>query len=116
MNRDVSLYLRDILQYMQDAQDFVRGVARERFAADKKTLYATVRAIEVIGEATKNIPEDLRRRHPAVPWKEMAGMRDKLIHAYVGIDIETVWLTVTDRIPALRPLIARVLAEMEERK
>jgi uncharacterized protein with HEPN domain len=115
MNRDVSLYLRDILQYMQDAQDFVRGVARERFAADKKTLYATVRAIEVIGEATKNIPEDLRRRHPAVPWKEMAGMRDKLIHAHVGIDIETVWLTVTDRIPALRPLIARVLAEMEER-
>lgn len=116
MSRNVALYLRDILQNMQDAEDFVHGMSREQFAADKKTVNAVLRSIEVIGEAAKNVPEDLRARHPAVPWKEMAGMRDKVIHFYFGVDVETVWLAVADRIPALRPMIAQALADLMERE
>jgi uncharacterized protein with HEPN domain len=71
MNRNVAFYLTDILQNMRDAEEFVLGLSYEQFAADKKTFNAVVRSIEIIGEAAK---------YPAVPWKEMAGMRDKVIH------------------------------------
>ena len=73
-----------------------------------------LRSIEVIGEATKNVPEEIRARYLTIPWKEMAGMRDKVIHFCFGVDKEMVWLVVKDRIPALRPLIERILREMKE--
>ncbi len=113
MKRKIALYIRDILQNMQDAEEFIQGISREQFEADKKTLNAVLRSVEVIGEAAKNIPDEIRSRYPGIPWKEMAGMRDKLIHDYMGVDIETVWLVVRDRIPALKPLIERVLQEVE---
>lgn len=115
MNRKVTLYLRDIVTNMADVQDFVQGVSREQFGTDKKTLNAVLRSIEVIGEAAKNVPDDVRQRYPQVPWREMAGMRDKLIHNYFGVDIETVWVVVTERIPALQPVIAQALADEEQR-
>jgi len=113
VKRKIALYIRDILQNMQDAEEFIQGISREQFEADKKTLNAVLRSVEVIGEAAKNIPDEIRSRYPGIPWKEMAGMRDKLIHDYMGVDIETVWLVVRDRIPALKPLIERVLQEVE---
>lgn len=114
MSRNVSLYIRDILQNMSDAEEFIRGLSYERFATDKKTFNAVARAIEVIGEATKHVPADLRNKHPAVPWKEMAGMRDKVIHFYFGVDQEAIWLVVQERIPALKPLIEQILRDLEE--
>jgi uncharacterized protein with HEPN domain len=99
---------------MQDAEGFVRGMTSEQFAADKRTLNAVLRSIEVIGEATKHIPEDIRLKYPDVSWKEMAGMRDKVIHFYFGVDADIVWRVVADRIPVLRPLLERVLRETEE--
>lgn len=114
MSRDISLYFKDILQNMQEAEEFIRGLSREQFAADKKTLNAVLRSIEVIGEAAKNVPEDVRARHPLVPWKEMAGMRDKVIHFYFGVDVETVWLVIKDRIPSIRPVIEQIFRGMEK--
>lgn len=90
MRRKVSLYLRDILQNMQEAQEFVAGMTYEQFAVDKKTLNAVLRSIEVIGEAVKHVPEEIRQRYPDIPWKEMAGMRDKVIHFYFGVDTRIV--------------------------
>lgn len=116
MRRNVSLYLFDILQNMRDAEEFIRGMDYEQFKSDKKTLYAVLRSIEVIGEATKHVPDEIRARYPTVPWKEMAGMRDKLIHDYLKVDVETVWLVVKERIPALKPVIEEILHDLKEQK
>lgn len=114
MSRNINLYIKDILQNMSDAEDFITGMSYERFANDKKTLNAVLRSIEVIGEAVKNIPDDIRNLYEDVPWKEMAGMRDKVIHFYFGVDKEIIWVVVKERIPVLKPVISRVLREIED--
>jgi uncharacterized protein with HEPN domain len=86
MTRAVVLYISDILQQMEDALEFIQGITYEQFVGDKKTINAVLRSIEVIGEAAKNVPEGIRARYPDIPWKEMAGMRDKVIHFYFGVD------------------------------
>jgi len=113
VTRNLVLYVKDILQNMQDAEEFIQGLSYEEFARDKKTFNAVVRAIEVIGEAAKNVPNSVRRKYPAVLWREMAGMRDKVIHFYFGVNREAVWLAVKERIPTIRPLIEQVLRDLE---
>lgn len=104
-------YLRDMIQMMDKIAAFIQGLEFKAFAADDKTYLAVVRAIEVIGEAAKNIPSTVTRRYPNVPWKKMAGMRDRLIHAYFGTDAKIVWETASNLIPALKPQIVRVLEQ-----
>jgi uncharacterized protein with HEPN domain len=103
----------DIAQSIEDTQDFVRGYGFDDFKRDKKTVYAVVRAMEVIGEAAKNIPEPIRSKYPNIPWRDMAGMRDKLIHAYFGVDVEVLWKTIQQDIPLLKVMISEMLAERE---
>lgn len=114
MKRDCRVYLRDILQAFRNAQGFVGRMSYEKFITDKKTVSAVVRELEVAGEATKQLPASVRRKYPDIPWSDMAGMRDKLIHFYFGVDMEIVWETVKVRIPKLEPLIEDVLADMEQ--
>ena len=78
--RDYKLYLKDVLSAMNNIKTFVEGMHFEAFCADDKTASAVIRKLEVIGEATKNVPDEIRQQHPTVPWKEMAGMRNRLIH------------------------------------
>jgi uncharacterized protein with HEPN domain len=110
MKRDVSLYLADIVENMDDAMQYVKGMTYDQFVKDSRTVKAVVRSIEIIGEAAKHVPEETRAESSGVPWKNMAGMRDKCIHDYSGVDHETVWYVVKDDIPEIRPKIA-VLAE-----
>lgn len=112
MTRHVALYIKDILQNMQDAGQFIEGMTYEQFVDDKKTFNAVVRAIEVIGEAAKNVPPTIRARYPAIPWKEMAGMRDKVTHFYFRVDREAIWLAVKERIPSLKPTIEQILKDL----
>ena len=109
MTRHVALYIKDILQNMRDAEQFIEGISYQQFVDDKKTFNAVVRAIEVIGEAAKNVPLTIRTQYPAVPWKEMAGMRDKVTHFYFGVDREAIWIAVKERIPSLTPIIEQIL-------
>jgi uncharacterized protein with HEPN domain len=111
MKRKVALYVHDILQNMQDAEEFIQGLSYDQFAKDKKTFNAVVRAIEVIGEATKNVPASVRNKYTAVPWK-----RDKVIHLYFGVDREAVWLVVKERIPVIKPIIEQVFRDLEEQE
>ncbi|VVB60891.1 Uncharacterised protein [uncultured archaeon] len=107
--RDYRDYLEDILDSIIDIDQFIGDMGFEAFAEDRKTINAVIRSLEVIGEATKNIPDSVKKKYPSVPWKAMAGMRDKMIHGYFGVDIEILWMTATEDIPALKPLIRDVL-------
>jgi uncharacterized protein with HEPN domain len=102
-------YLQDILDTMGKIEQFTIGIAYEEFVRDDKTVFAVVRALEIIGEATKHIPTEVRQRQPNLPWRNMAGMRDKLIHDYLDVDLDIVWKTATELIPSLKPQIAEVI-------
>jgi uncharacterized protein with HEPN domain len=95
-------YLDDILDAVDKIENFTRGMSYEEFFEDDKTVYAVTRALEVIGEAAKCIPREVRESNPGYPWTEMAGMRDKLIHAYFGVNRVIIWRTIREDIPPLR--------------
>ena len=112
--RDYRDYLQDILDAIKDIESFVDEMTYAQFVKDRKTLNAVVRSIEIIGEASKNIPQSIKEKYKALPWKQMAGMRDKLIHAYFGIDKETLWQAVRKDIPPLKKTIEKALHDAEK--
>ena len=106
--------MKDILSAMIDVQGFVEGMDFETFAADDKTASAAVRKLEIMGEAAKNVPEAIRQKYPQVPWRQMAGTLDRIIHAYFDVSSVVIWDVVKNRIPALQPIIQQILEDIEE--
>ena len=107
--RDYTLYLKDILAAIESIEIFIAEMDLDTFQKDDKTTSAVLRKLEIIGEAVKQIPDEIRLKHSQVPWKEMAGMRDKLIHFYFGIDYHLVWKAITERLPQVKQEIQKIL-------
>ena len=113
MPRD-DAYLLDILLMAKDALSFIEGMNKDSFLSDQKCQYAVVRCFEVIGEASKRISEDLKTKHPNIPWSAMARMRDLLIHAYSKVDLNKVWDTIQNDIPGLVATLEQIVPSEEK--
>jgi len=87
-------YLIDILESIKDITDFTDGMTVDQFSVDRKTVRAVIRCLEVIGEAANKIPNNVREKYPEVPWIEIIGMRNRLIHEYFGVDVNIIWQTI----------------------
>lgn len=107
-------YIQDILESINDIENFIKGMNFDDFKNDRKTVNAVVRSIEIIGEASKKIPKSIRDIRPDIPWKKMSGMRDKLTHEYFGIDIEIIWKVAAEEINKLKPGIQHILNSLQE--
>jgi uncharacterized protein with HEPN domain len=112
MKRNYTLYVDDILRSIDKCERFVEGYDFEAFKADDKTVSACVREIEVIGEAAKQIPDEVTKQYLNIPWSLMAKMRDKMIHWYFEIDEEIVWKVITEQFPTLKADIAKMKQEI----
>ena len=108
-------YLVDILDAMEKAEKFIGGMDMQAFKQDDKTAFAVIRCLEIVGEAAKKIPGSERQRFKSIPWKSLAGMRDKLIHDYSGVSVEVVWKTVKEEIPAVRAELTKMLEKFGEK-
>jgi uncharacterized protein with HEPN domain len=104
-------YLADIQDALDQIKQYVEGYTLEQFVNDRKTQDAIVRNLEIMGEAAKHVSAALKKRHPEIPWKSMAGVRDRLIHDYFGINHEIVWQILTQELPSLELNIRKVLDE-----
>jgi uncharacterized protein with HEPN domain len=110
--RSLENSLRDILDCMDAIEQFTVGIEFEAFSKNLEKVFAVSRAFEIIGEAVKQVPQMIRNQYPDIPWRDMAGMRDKLIHDYFNADVEIIWQAVKEDIPYLKSLIMNVLEDV----
>jgi len=110
MPRDFKLYIEDVADAIAKIQRYTAGLSFQQFAGDEKTLDAVVRNLEVIGEAIKKVPDEIRLKEPAIDWKKITELRNILIHEYFGIDVEIIWDVIQNKLPSLDQSIRRLLS------
>ena len=106
--RDWKLFIEDILESIDWIENYVAGMDAEAFKNDRKTVDAVVRNFEIIGEAAKAIPADIKKKHEEVDWKAMIGLRNRIAHEYFGLSLSIIWKIVKDELPGLKKEIARI--------
>ncbi len=107
--RNAKLYIDDIIASIDRIEEYIKGIGFEEFVRDQKTIDAVVRNLLVIGEAAKNMPDETRRKHPDLPWFEIIGMRNKVIHEYFGVKEDVLWKTIKDDLPEFKNQIKSLL-------
>lgn len=115
MTRSYIDYLRDILTAIDDARSFIDSIDLDDFQASKEKQYAVIRALEIVGEAAAQIPAEIRTAYPTIPWREIVGMRNVVIHNYFGVDEAVIWRTVQEDLPPLKRSIKRILKDLSRR-
>jgi uncharacterized protein with HEPN domain len=111
--RKSAVHLRDMLEAAEKAASFVGGLTREEFLENDEKVFAVTRALEVIAESVKQVPAHVKHRYPDIPWRAVAGSRDKLVHPYFDVYAEMLWDTVEVDLPPLRLALSRVLEDLE---
>lgn len=108
--KDDRVYLGHILEAIQDIQQYA-SAGRDAFMTDRMRQDALIRKLEVVGEAVKNLSENTKQRQPEIPWRRIAGMRDRLTHAYFGVDLSLVWVAVERELPNLKTAVEELLSQ-----
>ena len=108
MKRDVEVYIEDIQESISKIEEYTKAVSRDDFLSNTQVQDAVLRRLEIMGEAVKNIPDEFKNRYPEIPWKKIAGMRDVLIHAYFGVNLDRIWKIIEEDIPHLKSEMAKV--------
>jgi uncharacterized protein with HEPN domain len=109
------LYVTDLLESMDNVIEYLDGLTYAEFSNDKMRVDAVLRNIQIMGEAARNISDEIKEMYPEVPWRRIIGLRNIVVHAYFGVDLETIWKIGKENIPDTRPLIWKIMEEMEWR-
>lgn len=112
-DRPYGLFLEDIKGSIQKVQKYIEGASFEAFQDDSLTVDAVLRNLEIIGEASRNVPPEIKSRYPDVPWARMIGLRNIVSHEYFGIDLSIIWRIITVNLPETMPLIEKMLQDIE---
>ena len=110
--RDSRDYLQDIARHAEIGERMIEDLEFDDFAKDEVKVLAALQVLEIIGEASKKVPDSLKRKYPEIPWKDVAGTRDKLVHGYFDVDLEVVWRSLLEDLPPLRRTVQRMLEDL----
>ncbi|MFH1361574.1 MAG: DUF86 domain-containing protein [bacterium] len=113
MKRDLNVYLSDILESIVLIEGYTKGVSEDKYCTNQQLQDSVVRRLEIIGEAVKQIDDDFRSKHPEVPWKKIAGLRDVLIHEYFGVNPFRVWAALQNDLPQLKKEISAIITKIK---
>ena len=111
--RDSLVYLQDMLHAVEKARSFTQGMDPADFANNEEKIFAVIRALEILGEAAKHVPESIQKEYPGVPWRTIAGTRDKLIHAYFDVHVQRLWTTVEQDLPPLQTALTKIIRDLQ---